>query len=227
MKQKTKIFLAKINPKLISIIPSLLQPTRWDEYAVEKDLAIYVALSRTISAVPKVFAHGNKLTIINGLPFVRAAQLSEPPLAEIICRIETDDHTLESLGINNVFIADLLQDSSTSIICNVFEMLVFVRPLQSNEKLVVEDAIRSFFSQMLEHRELGGGYRSLHEILWEDLNQSVNWSWEKSSGDGEHMIICYRMLQEIASKFPFRSWNGMSYPWFALSKSREAGLSEN
>lgn len=212
MTQNFRSHLIRVNPMQITVQEALLQPTWWDNRAVEDDLVKYVSLTRLIPGTPTLHISEGKLVIINGLPFLHAAQQAKPSLDEIICRVDTDDKTFRYFDLKEVKASELLDRYPANEVYKAVEMVAFTRSLDQNEQELVEKSISGFFREMKENPTYGGEYRSIEGFRWEDENTRVIWRWERCAEEGKHTVYLVETLKEIDTKITFiKSWNGLAF----------------
>ena len=206
-------FLARVDPTTILIDPSRIRPSEWDLIAILDDLKIFVTFSRLIKATPVLELANGILRLINGEPFVRAAQETTPPLEEIVCLIRTDQATLgESFPFVPVSATDLLEERSEHDPYEAFELLSFVFPLTANAKTQIEQEIYSFFARVHDQPSAyGGSYMWLSALKWDEIDQRVSWVWKRNDEPGRHQQFFLDLLRHIDTGIAcLRSWNGLA-----------------
>jgi hypothetical protein len=205
-------FLARVDPKRVVIDPGHVRPTEWDLVAVLDDLRIFVTASRLIKATPILEAVDCALRLINGEPFVRAAREAQPPLEEIVCLVKTDQlNPDESPLFVPVSPTALMEEHPEQETYKALEMLSFVLPLASEDKVQVEHEIYCFFARVYEHPIYGGNYGWISDLDWDETGHRVSWVWERNDEPGQHQQLFLDVLRRIDSSIArLQSWNGLA-----------------
>lgn len=204
--------LVQINPKTVIVDPKVITPSDWDMTTVADDLREYVRLSRLIKATPVVRLIDGLLKVVKGEPFLQAAQEADPPLEEIVCEIEADERTVQSLGIRIITASELLDKYPENETYDALEMLAFTRAPTAVERKSIEDRIAAFFKEMNAYPSLyGGNYSSISSFEWDQLHNRVRWTWKRNDQFGAHVFRFLDVLREIdRNVIPLKSWNGLS-----------------
>jgi hypothetical protein len=203
--------LAKISPWQITVKDFLLQPSQSDRDTIQEDLIEYISLSRLIHSTPTLRLHEGELVIINGLPFLRAAQEATPPIDEIICRVDSDE-AFTKFSLQEITATELLDTYPANKIYRSPTLLVFVGFLTDTNKKAVEKSILSFFKEMIDHPENGGNFQSISDFCWSEDSTKVIWFWEKCNEEGVYRHKFIKMLRQINSNIaPLKSWNGLIF----------------
>jgi len=204
--------LAKLDPRRISVREVVLAPTWWDSRAVLPDLIEFVSLARIVPGTPGVAIDGETLVLINGLSYVRAARDAEPPLEEIVCKIDADEAACRDFGLEPLKVSDLLAADPPDRIREEVQMLHFQSAVDQSKRRVAESVIKNFFTEMATTTGHGGNYRSLGDFDWNENGNRLVWRWVRSIEEGRHQILLVEALKSIGSSVcPLRSWNGLTF----------------
>jgi hypothetical protein len=204
--------LAKVNPNTIVIDPRYVRPSEWDLVVVLDDLRAFVTVTRLIKATPILEPVNGGLRLVNGEPFVRAAQEAEPPLQEIFCLIKTDQVDLDESLFIPVSPTALMEQFPEQDLYEAFELLSFVFPVADRDKAQIEQEIRGFFATVHEQPSVyGGSYRWISDLRWDDIEHRVSWVWERNDLPGQHQQLFLDLLRRIDTRIVrLRSWNGLA-----------------
>lgn len=188
----------------------------WDTKVVAEDLGEYVRLSRLVKATPVVRLVDGVLEVVSGEPFLRAAQEADPPLKEVVCLVEADEGTVQSLGFKTVSPTELLDEYPSDETYEALEILAFTRVLNLGERKLVETMISAFFKEMNAHpSSYGGNYTSISPFEWDQFQNRVRWTWKRNDQFGSHSLLFLDLLRDLDQNVsPLRSWNGMVAPHF-------------
>lgn len=206
--------LARINPMRVILESKSVLASDWDTKVVAEDLAEYVRLSRLIKATPVVRLIDGVLKVVSGEPFLRAAQEADPPLEEVVCMVEADERTVQSLGLKTVSPSELLDEYPSDDTYDALEILAFTRVLNVAERKLVETRIAAFFKEMNAHpSSYGGNYTSISPFEWDQFQNRVRWTWKRNDQFGSHSFLFLDLLRDLDQNVaPLRSWNGMVAP---------------
>ena len=204
--------LARVNPAVVVVDSSLLQPTVWDQKVVSNDLKLYVSRSRLISATPLLHLRGRELFVVQGAPFLTAAKEATPPLSEVVCEIQGQPSEIRHANLQIIDVCHLLNNTPPDEVYSAINMIFFQRPLDAQEQQTVRLAIEGFFQEVSSPGwKYGGNYRRMEALEWNKQNDIVSWIWERSDSEGHDMIKFQQVLHRIDSTIaPIRSYNGIA-----------------
>jgi hypothetical protein len=211
-KKKSQYIFSKVDPKEILIDPRYVKPTKWDLQAIEEDLFEYVQLSRLIKAMPVLRVVDQTLVLISGAPFVRAARDVVPPLTKVACKIESDEESVRSVGLEIVNVSQLLDEVPENEVYDAVEMLAFTRPLTDVERLAVEEQILAFFREFSGNSvNSGDRYFSISPFGWDQAHRKIHWTWRRTDQFAHRCMMFMELLRNLDRTIaPLSSWNAMS-----------------
>lgn len=184
----------------IVIDDKFIVPTAWDAWAVEDDLRHFISESRSLACTPEVSLDHNRLVVINGAPFVRAAKTAVPPLETIVCAF-SDPHMLQDPRVVVADVADLLKRDEQR--GQVHHVLYFHDSLLPNE---VHDACTAIEGCLVAWPG-SEPKTAVHETL---MGRSIiKWAVPASIPEDRRVRRMASEIRRIVRKLSVTSWNGI------------------
>lgn len=205
--------IVQVEPERLDIVPELLQPTAQDQMAVQSDLTEYVSLVRRIEdAAPLVVLKQGGLVVLDGAPFVKAAQSAVPSLPSIYCRFRGNRAELPLIQLREASLESLQIEFDELQVREFAEMMFFRDPVPDQERLACHAKVQEFFNSAVNRpQEYGGEYSWISPFEWKTGGTALLWRWRRSNGPGRHFPRLLRTLAAISSEVaPIRSWNGLA-----------------
>lgn len=220
MKSNQSSYLAQVSPSTVMLDERLTKPTSWDRDTVLDDLKYYISKSRIVHAIPTLLIQDDALVVIDGWPFLRAAQEAVPPLEQVVCRI-IDDGADSGVSVDRVEVSTLLHQACDQDLYRAIEVLSFVNCLAPDACQQTEHAILEFFITVSKNARFGGRYTTIDTFIWDIDHQRVEWAWERNDSPGRHMLMFAQVLNDISRHIAqVRSWNGHRIGHVALPRHK-------